>query len=153
MKKLILIICALAIIAGCKKSEDEPKTGRYTFSCYIQDRLSTGEIIEKSKDIAVLHIWDANGRDFDTSNFGDAISGYMFDKIEGKSVQSIETKMYLSSAYGELPVGRYLIYINIGNEYPNFAYSYKVFDIVGGEVTNLKKVFHLGIYPTSYDPW
>lgn len=153
MKKILFLITIIAVTASCSK-EPESVNGVLNFSCYTQKKLSTGEYVEQPFKVAVLQIWDANNRDLEIKSSTDAVSGYAYDKISGKSVQSIYTGADLYNYKNEMKQGEYFIFVLTDqNSIPYFAWSYKYFSVYKGETIELKKVFSPTATSLMYDPW
>lgn len=153
MKNLLIILFTILLLSSCGKDE-KAVNGTMNFSCFTQEKLSTGEYIERPFKAAMIQIWKADNCDFEIKSVIDASNGYAFDKITGKSIKSDYTELFLYTCSMQLPQGKYFIFVLTDeDDIPYFAYSYKKFSIYNGETLELKKVFSYSAISMAYDPW
>ncbi len=154
MKRLITLLMLVFAFTACSSSSDDmdeineqmDPEGLVAINFYYQKTLlSTGEKMQNRLEATILHIWDANGRDFDFKKSSiDLLEGYLYDQKEGKSIKPITTAMYKDYYTKKLPVGKYAIYVYVAPaEYPLGIprQSYTFFEVKEDQTTDLKKVF------------
>lgn len=155
-KKLLILFITVAAFASCKKDEvikDDPKPTGFSLNIYLQDKLSTGETIDRSQK-AFINVWKADGKDFEVKSSLDALSGYAYDKTSDKSIKA-DYQTFGSHYGGQYPPGKYFVYVMLPEmEIPgSFAYSYTTFEVKSEQWTDLKKVFPYGTTSLNFDPW
>lgn len=165
MKRLLLFMLPMMFVFGGCSSDDpeltpEKETGNLSFDSYHIDYLSTGEERRTPQTLELIHIWKADGTDFNLETpHLDMLKGYMYDKNQEKSLEADYSYLDKWTLSKELKPGRYLIYVYYGNKSPygttRMSYSYTYFDIVKQEATFLKKYIKKGgDYPNlKYHPW
>lgn len=153
MKKLILLFSLLAFTVACS-SDDETTTtkneGRVLFTSHEKYNLQSGEEKERSKDIHLLYVWKADGKDFDLyTNSVDILGGELLDKKTGKS-EKYYASAYKTDVFGSnLSTGKYVMVVY----YADTNKSYTYFDIKEGETTTLKKYYKPTEVGQQYSPW
>jgi|SRR5690606_7320092 len=162
MKKLLFLFSISLILFSCSSddnSEKDSQNGTLIFNSYYVDKLSTGEDHEIIQPLAVIHIWNADNTDFDfEKSKDDLLRGYIYDKIQNKSLKANFSLLNTSTLTSEFNAGKYVIYVNYGektNGRATFAHSYTYFEIKKNEVTILKKYLKKdGDYPAfKYHKW
>jgi|SRR5690554_3704302 len=161
MKKL-LSFTAIVLTFSCSSDDDsanEVQNGTLSFNSYYVDKLSTGEERETAQTLALIHIWNADNKDFDfDKSKNDLVSGYVYDNVQKKSLKANYTYLDKWTLSNELKSGKYVMYVNYGQKTEGratFSYSYKYFEIRKKEVTFLKKYLRKdGSYPAfNYHTW
>lgn len=155
--KIILSILIITFVS-CSKEERKPRpnvhiTG-YSIDIGINDKSTSGQIIEHTAPVAVIHVWRADNKNYEILSVGDAIGGYATDK----SSDRLESAYYssLSSPITEKAIpGKYFVFVVL-DESPTvgkFSYSYTSFEVVKGEQTLLKKTFTSHVADNQFEDW
>lgn len=162
MKKLLFLFSICFILFSCSSddtSENTSQNGTLIFSSYYVDKLSTGEDNQKAQPLEIIHIWEADGKDFDFSKSQfDLLEGFLFDKTQNKSFEANYTYLKKWNLTEELKAGKYVIYVLYGDNshgIARFGHSYTTFEIKPKETTILYKYLRKGTnYPNlSYHKW
>ncbi len=147
----------LALSFGCSSSTEEIDLSPYSKGeggaqvlVYYQKTLGTGEAVNERYNGSLVHIWNADGRDFDVDkSYSNIIEGYLYDRISDKSYKPVVTKLGIDSFIKTLKVGKYFIYINtlkpesFYRGVPTYGYTYKYFEVKEKDIVTLKKVFDI----------
>jgi hypothetical protein len=143
MKKALLMVMLTIWLFSCSKGS-KPQNTNEAQSGFILDikkneKLATGEIVEKNTEIWAIHIWNANKADFEIRSTSDALNGYAYDKITGKSIKS-DIFSVISPLEKKVEPGRYFVYVSLGYNVGNsrLAYSYTNFDVKKGDISIIK---------------
>lgn len=155
MKKLILLpILALIFLFSCEKDSPKPEVPTLmNLKVMKEKKLSSGTINTEPKT-AIIHVWNAEGSEFDVAASPDIIFGYAYDK----SSASFKTMKYgaIGSVMKEkIEPGRYFVYVLLpkSSEKSSLAYSYSYFEIKAGQTLDLLKVFNYDVSPGTFEQW
>jgi hypothetical protein len=155
MKKLLILpLLFLLAFTGCKKDGDGPADTRLALTIFKQEQSSTGDITEIPAS-AIVHVWKAEGRDFDVAASGTDINiGYAYDKTTQTSYTANHGAVG-NTMREKIEPGRYFVYVvlpksaNAGSQ----AYSHTYFDIKEGQTKTLKKVFSYNVANNQFENW
>lgn len=143
---------------SCSK-DSEQQNANETQSGFILDvkkneKLSTGEIVEKNTEIWAIHVWKANKADFEIRSTSEAVNGYAYDKITSKSIKS-DIFSVISPLEKKVEPGRYFVFVTLGYNVGNgrLAYSYTNFEVIKGDIAFVKKVFTTQVGSRDYEEW
>lgn len=155
MKKLILLLLCMATFSACSSSDDTPaidkdEKGLFFLTSYEKYELQSGEEKERYKDIHLLYIWEADGKDYDLySNASDILKGFLYDKETGISEEQIRWGSTKDIYQTKLTPGEYVIVVfyDDGNK------SYTYFNIEANKTTEFKKYYKKREVGQSYSEW
>ncbi|MFD2512608.1 hypothetical protein ACFSRY_01905 [Pontibacter locisalis] len=153
-KSFLLPILFLIIFTSCKDDEPEviPET-RLTIEVSKQEASSTGSI-STERTTAIIHVWEAAGRDFDVSKSPDIYLGNVYDN-NSETYKTIEYGAIGSRMVEKIEPGRYFVYVLLpkSNNSGSLAYSYTYFDIKKGDNLKLSKTFSHDLDEGIYEKW
>ncbi len=157
MKYTVLLLAILLLSCSKKDSTTEPETKEgYIIDVKKNRKLTTGEIVAENTQVSVIHVWKIEGNNNVTiKNPFDAITGFAFDNTANKSVKANYTYVYKSHVSEQVPVGNYLVYVQLDESVGvgRQAYTYTTFQVKKGEFENLNKVFTSKVTTGSYEAW
>lgn len=156
--KIIFPLLLLLFVASCTKYERKrrPNTNITGFSIEvgINDKLSTGQIIEHEAPVSVIHVWKADNQNLEILSVGEAIDGYATDQTSGQLVSAYYSSLSAPASV-QSTEGKYFIFLML-DESPSvgeFAYSYTSFEVIKGEQTTLKKTFTSHATGNQFEDW
>lgn len=153
-KRILLPILALIFLFSCEKDSPKPELPTLmNLKVMIEKKLSSGTIATEPKT-AIIHVWNAEGSEFDIAASPDILFGYAYDR----SSASFKTMKYgaIGSVMREkIEPGRYFVYVLLpkSSDSSSLAYSYSYFEIKAGQTLDLFKVFSHDIGSGTYEQW
>ncbi|MCC9134859.1 lipoprotein [Pontibacter silvestris] len=152
MKKLLFPLLILLILSACIDEEPEPIT-KMDLVVTKENKLSSGSITAESK-MAIIHVWQADNREFDVDASPDIQLGYAYDK-ESNSFQTMNYGAVGKRMNERIKPGRYFIYVLLpkSSAEGSLAYSYTYFDIKEGETASLSKTFSYDVASGAFEAW
>lgn len=157
-KKSMLLAGIIILFANCSKSKpdsaDTELNSGFIIRVYINKKLTTQEIVSNSASVGAIHVWKADGKDFEIVSSTDAISGYARDKNTSRSIKSDYTTTSNSFAMNAAP-GKYFAFVILDDSETGrrFCYSHTPFEVKKGEVTTLEKKFTTKAPNLSFESW
>ncbi|WP_439882369.1 hypothetical protein ACSX1A_04215 [Pontibacter sp. MBLB2868] len=151
-KSFILPLFFLLLLSACKDDEPDPET-RMIVEVKKQQQSSSGSITtEKSQ--AIIHVWEAENREFDVAASPDIYLGNIYDKTS-ETFKTLEYGAIGSRMSEKVEPGRYFIYILLPKSSGNgsLAYTYTYFTIKEGETLKLEKTFGFDLAEGSFEKW
>ena len=157
MTRIIFPVLMLLFVS-CTKYERKPRqrtdfTG-FSIDVRINDKLSTGQIIENPAPIAIMHVWKADNKNYEILSVADAVDGYATDKTSDR-LESASYHLLDASVSLRTTAGKYFAFV-ILDESPSvgkFAYSYTSFEVINGEKTTLTKTFTSRASNAQFEDW
>jgi len=148
----------MLLFVSCTKYERKQRqstdvTG-FSIDVGLNDKLSTGEIIENPAPVAVMHVWRADNKNYEILSVEDAVSGYATDKTSDR-LESASFHILGSRVSQKVGQGKYFVFVML-DESPSvgkFAYSYTSFEVIKGEKTTLKKTFTSRVTDKQFEDW
>jgi hypothetical protein len=148
----------MLLFVSCTKHERKPRqrtdfTG-FSVDVGINDKSSTGQIIENPAPVSIIHVWKANNKQFEIIKVSDAVDGYATEMTSGR-LESASYHLRGSSVSQRTTEGKYFVFLML-DESPSigkFAYSYTTFEVIKGEKTTLKKTFTSRVGNTLFEDW
>lgn len=155
MKRILLLLLCVITFSACSSSDDETfidkdEKGAFFFTSYEKYNLQSGEEKERHKEIQLLYIWEADGKDYDLyTNASDILKGFLYDNISGVSEERIRWAGKTYTYDTKLDPGKYVIVVFYldGNK------SYTYFDIEANKTTEFKKYYKKREVGQSYSEW
>jgi len=157
MKKALLLPLLLCLfLTACKEDETDPGPLETLIDVDVRKEVKAASgSVKREPATAIIHIWPAEGRDFDVEASGsDIYIGSAYDKNSGE---------YKAAKYGSVgshmnePIepGKYFVYVVLmkSSKSGSQAYSYKYFDIKEGETLELKKTFSHDVPSETFEAW
>ncbi len=155
MKKLLILpLLILLAFTGCKKDDEGPSETRMALTIFKQEQSATGQITEVPVS-AIVHVWKAEGRDFDVAASGaDVNVGYLYDKTSQTSYTATAGAVG-NSMREKIEPGRYFVYVvlNKSSSAGSQAYSHTYFNVKEGETETLKKTFSFDAANNQFESW
>jgi hypothetical protein len=154
----IIFPILMLLFLSCTKYERKQRqrinpTG-FSIEVKINDKLSTGQIIERDAPVAMIHVWKSNNRNFVVKSVGQAVDGYATDLISDRLESAYYTSLS-SPASDRATEGKYFVFVML-DESPStgkFSWSYTTFEVIKGEQTDLKKTFTSHVSNNQFEEW
>ncbi|WP_187262302.1 hypothetical protein [Pontibacter beigongshangensis] len=104
--------------------------------------------------MAIIHVWQAENKDFDLALSPDIQVGNVYDKNTA-SFHTIDYGAIGSTMNEKVLPGRYFVYVLLPKSAGNggLMYSYTYFEIKKGETLPLKKIFSHDTPTGTFEPW
>lgn len=157
MKKVLLLPLFLFLSLTACKDEDDPEPEPES-SIVVEVRKevkAASGAVTKEHVSAIIHIWPAEGRDFDVEASGsDIYIGYAYDKNSG-DYETAENGSVGWRMNEPIEPGRYFIYVVLkkSTDSGSLAYSYRYFDVKEGEKVILTKNFSHNVPSETFEEW
>ena len=153
MKKLLLLpLLLVLLLSSCKKEEPVLAT-RMELQVMKQKKSSSGKVTVEPTT-AMIHVWNAENKEFDVNASPDIQYGSAYDKLS-ESSHTMKYGAIGSSMKEGIKPGRYFVYVVLPKSSGNgsLAYSYSYFDVKKGETIKLAKTFSHDVGEGMYEDW
>jgi hypothetical protein len=154
--KIILPFLVLVCVSCTKyerKQRQNPNPTGFTIEVQINDK-SSGQITQRSAQVAMIHVWKSDNRNFQILSVGRAVDGYATDVLSDRLESAYYTSLSSPASERATP-GKYFVFVMLddGPTVGKFAYSFTSFEVIKGQETELKKTFTTHVGDNEFEEW